>query len=86
MFDWKHHAQPSDFNPDFVTSVYYKLKNTGSLTNKQKQGVINTACRKKVRDWVRSNPDKKGTGPPPPEPPPELAPEGCMLIDDEDDN
>jgi hypothetical protein len=86
LFDWMHHAQPSDFNPDFVTSVYYKLKNTGSLTSKQKQGVINTACRKKVRDWVRSNPDKKGTGPPPPEPPPELAPEGCMLIDDEDDN
>jgi hypothetical protein len=87
LIDWMHHAQPADFNAaEFVISVYHQFKKTGRLTDRQREALIKIACRKDVRDWVRSNPDKKGTGPPPPEPPPELAPEGCMLIDDEDDN
>ena len=78
-----HHTRGTDFSAaEFVISVYHQFKKIGRLTDKQREALIKIACRKVVRDWVQSNPDKKGTGPPPPEP----EPEGCMLIDDEDDD
>jgi hypothetical protein len=82
LFDWMHHDQPVDFDASFVIDVYWQFKRTGRLTDAQRGAVIKTACRKEVRDWVRQNPGKKGTGPPPPCP----EPEGCLLLDDEDDD
>jgi hypothetical protein len=83
LFDWMHHAQPADFSAaEFVTDVYHQLKRTGRLTDRQREAVIKVACLKAVKDWGRTNPNLRGTGPLPVEP----GPEGCLLIDDDEDD
>lgn len=81
IFDWASYANNAFTCADFVHDVYHQFQRTGRLTSRQEATVHKIASLKAVRQWHLANPTLKGRGLPPPQP----EPEGCLIMDDDDD-